>query len=57
MIVHLKTHQLKSIDQVRAFVLGNDPVEFKLSDRKVAHQWMADTLRNFAYFNPDNSLG
>lgn len=50
MIVHLKTHQLKSIDQVRAFVLGNDPVEFKLSDRKVAHQWMADTLRNFAYF-------
>jgi transposase InsO family protein len=49
MIVTLQTHQLNSIEQVREFILGTDPVVFGFSDRKQAHLWMADTLRRFAY--------
>lgn len=49
MIVTLQTHQLNSIEQVREFILGTDPVVFAFSDRKQAHLWMADTLRRFAY--------
>ena len=49
MIVTLQTHQLNSIEKVREFILGTDPVVFGFSDRKQAHLWMADTLRRFAY--------
>ena len=49
MIVTLQTHHLKTIDQIREFVLGTDPVHFALSDRKEAYRWMTDTLRAFAY--------
>jgi hypothetical protein len=49
MIVTLKTHQIKSIEQVREFVLGTDPVVFGFSNRNDAYRWMSDTLRSFAY--------
>jgi transposase InsO family protein len=49
MIVNLQTHQLKSLAQIRDFVLGNDPVTFTLEDRAAANQWMASTLRKFGY--------
>ena len=49
MIVTLQTHQLNSIERIRDFILGTDPVHFSFSDRKQAHQWMTDTLRRFSY--------
>jgi hypothetical protein len=49
MIVTLQTHQLNSIERIREFILGTDPVVFGFSDRKEAHQWMAETLRRFSY--------
>ena len=47
MIVTLQTHQLNSIEQVREFILGTDPVVFGFSDRKQAHLWMIDTLCHY----------
>lgn len=35
--------------QVRAFVSGNEPISFILTDRHAAYGWMADTLRQFDY--------
>ena len=35
--------------QVRAFVLGNEPISFTLEDRNKAYGWMAGTLRQFGY--------
>ena len=49
MIVTLQTQKIISIAQVREFVLGTEPVDFVLSDRKSAYRWMADTLRHFGY--------
>jgi hypothetical protein len=49
MIVTLQTQAIQTIDQVRAFVAGNLPVSFTLTDRPSAHVWIADTLRRFDY--------
>ena len=49
MIVTLHTPGLHTLEQVRAFVAGNAPVSFTLTDRASAHAWMADTLRRFGY--------
>jgi len=49
MIVTLHTQGLHTLEQVRAFVAGNAPVSFTLTDRASAHAWMADTLRRFGY--------
>jgi len=42
MIVTLQTQGLKTLAQVRAFVEGNQPVFFTLTDRGAAYGWMAD---------------
>ena len=49
MIVTLQTAGLKTLAQVRAFVEGNAPVSFTLTDRGAAHAWMTDTLKRFRY--------
>ena len=49
MIVTLHTQGLKTLAQVRAFVSGNEPISFTLTDRLAAYGWMADTLGQFAY--------
>ena len=35
--------------QVRAFVSGNEPISFTLTDRHATYGWMAATLRQFGY--------
>jgi transposase InsO family protein len=47
--VTLQTQAIQTIEQVRAFVAGVEPVSFTLADRSCAHTWMADTLRHFGY--------
>jgi hypothetical protein len=49
MIVTLHTQGLQTLAQVRAFVSGNEPISFTLTDRRAAYAWMADTLRQFGY--------
>ncbi len=49
MIVTLQTAGLQTVAQVRAFVEGNAPVSFTLTDRTAAHQWMIGTLTRFRY--------
>ncbi len=49
MIVTLHTSGLKTLAQIRAFVDGNSPIAFTLTDRAAAQQWMTDWLRRFNY--------
>ena len=49
MIVTLQTAGLQTLAQVRAFVEGNAPVSFTLTDRTAAYAWMTDTLKRFRY--------
>lgn len=49
MIVTLQTAGLQTLAQVRAFVEGNEPVSFTLTDRTAAHLWMTETLKRFRY--------
>lgn len=49
MIVTLQTQAIQTLEQVRAFVAGAEPVSFTLVDRPSAHAWMADTLKRFGY--------
>jgi hypothetical protein len=49
MIVTLHTSGLETLAQIRAFVDGNSPIAFTLTDRAAAQQWMTDTLRRFNY--------
>jgi hypothetical protein len=49
MIVTLQTQSIQTIEQVRAFVAGVEPVSFTLADRPSAHAWMADVLKRFGY--------
>jgi transposase InsO family protein len=49
MIVTLQTAGLQTLVQVRAFVEGNEPVSFTLTDRAAAHLWMVQTLKRFRY--------
>lgn len=49
MIVTLQTHALQTLEQVRAFMAGAEPLSFTLTDRASAHAWMADSLKRFGY--------
>lgn len=49
MIVTLQTAGLRTLVQVRAFVEGNAPVSFTLTERAAARAWMTDTLKRFRY--------
>jgi len=49
MIVTLHTQGLQTLAQVRAFVSGNEPISFTLTNRYAAYGWMVDALRQFGY--------
>ncbi len=49
MIVTLKTQGLQSLEQVRAFLEGTQPLGFTAPDRGAAYEWIAAELRRFAY--------
>ena len=49
MIATLQTQATQTLEQVRAFVAGTEPVSFTLADRPSAHARMADTLKRFGY--------
>jgi hypothetical protein len=49
MIVTLKTQGLQSLEQVRAFLEGAQPLGFAAPGREAAYEWIAAELRRFAY--------
>jgi hypothetical protein len=49
MIVTLNTARIKTLDQVRAFLDGGEPLDFAITDRKQAYAWIVETLRRFRY--------
>jgi transposase InsO family protein len=49
MIVTLQTTGIKTLEQVRGFVEGNQAVSFVLNDRRSAHRWLMETLMRFRY--------
>ena len=50
MIVALKTQGLQSLEQVRAFLEGTQPLDFTAPSREAAYEWIAAEPRRFAYF-------
>jgi transposase InsO family protein len=49
MIVTLNTSAVKSLDQIRAFLDGSEPLGFAIADRRQAYAWIAETLKRFRY--------
>ena len=45
----LKTQGLQSLEQVRAFLEGAQPLGFAAPSREAAYEWIATELRRFAY--------
>lgn len=49
MIVTLQTERITTLEEVRAFVEGNGPVDFELVDRESAYGFVRRTLAHFGY--------
>ena len=49
MIVDIETRRLRTIGQLRAFVEGNDAVDFQPQTRDEAYGFVRDTLERFGY--------
>ena len=49
MIVDIQTRRLRTIEQLRAFVEGNEAVVFQPRDRADAYGFVRDTLERFGY--------
>ena len=49
MIVTLQTERIRTLEEVRAFVDGNEPVDFELADRESAYGFVRRTLAQFGY--------
>ena len=49
MIVTLQTRRLRGMGQVRAFVEGNESVDYEHRDRKSAYAFVGDQLRRLGY--------
>ena len=49
MIVDIRTRRLRTIGQLRAFVEGNEAVDFEPKDRDEAYGFVRDTLERFGY--------
>jgi transposase InsO family protein len=59
MIVTLKTSNVPTLDQIRAFLDGSQPFELHIPDREQAYAFIADTLRGLRYSRlkkPDKGL-
>ena len=49
MIVTLRTERIRTLGQVRAFLEGNQPADFELTDRTSAYAFVRRTLVRFEY--------
>ncbi len=47
MIVMLRTHRVRTLDQVRSFLDDAEPVEVRPLDRNARYELVAQTLRRF----------
>lgn len=59
MIVSLQTHRIRTVEDVRAFLVGNEATDFVLSDRESAYRFVRKTLVHFRYgrlARPDKGL-
>ena len=45
----LQTHRVRTLDQVRSFLDGAEPVEVQPLDRSARYELVARTLRRFGY--------
>ena len=48
----LQTHRVRTLDQVRSFLDGAEPVEVRPLDRSARYEFVARTLRRFGYWQP-----
>ena len=46
----LQTHRVRTLDQVRSFLAGTEPVEVQPLDRSARYEFVARTLRRFGYW-------
>ena len=46
----LQTHRVRTLDQVRSFLDGGEPVEVQPLDRSARYEFVARTLRRFGYW-------
>ena len=49
MIVTLKTQGLQSMEQIRAFLEGTQPLDFDVPGREALYDWIASELRRLGY--------
>lgn len=49
MIVKLHSQRLQTLDEVRAFLAGSGPLDFKVPARDEAYEWIENTLRQLGY--------
>ncbi len=49
MIVTLKTSNVPTLDQIRAFLDSSQPFELQTPDREQAYAFIANTLRGLRY--------
>ena len=59
MIVTLRTERIRTLDQIRAFLEGNEPADFEPTDRGSAYAFVRRTLVRFEYHGlrkPDKGL-
>lgn len=47
MIVTLKTQELQTLEYIRAFLEGSQPLSFEAPQREAAYDWIASELRRF----------
>ena len=49
MILKLDIERVRTIDEVRDFMAGSEPVDFHLTDRRGAYDFVTRTLRRLNY--------
>ena len=49
MILKLDIERVRTIDEVRDFMAGSEPVDFRLTDRRGAYDFVTRTLRRLSY--------
>ena len=49
MILKLDIERVRTIDEVRDFMVGSEPVDFHLTDRRGAYDFVTRTLRRLNY--------
>ena len=49
MILKLDIERVRTIDEVRDFMAGSEPADFRLTDRRGAYDFVTRTLRRLSY--------